>query len=109
MVMMGSQSFFLFFLKKLVKYLLVSENLYPFWNTFCPRNKFPANIPKNIAIVPAPKLGANFDNPILIKDIDIDTISPGNISFVSFNILLFFLINYDSPLKMLFVFVFIPY
>ena len=27
MVMMGSQTFFLFFLKKLVKYLLVSENL----------------------------------------------------------------------------------
>ena len=51
----------------------------------------------------------SFDNPILIKDIDIDTISPGNISFISFNILLFFLINSDSPLKMLFVFVFIPY
>ena len=30
MVMMGSQSFFLFFLKKLVKYLLVSEFLYIF-------------------------------------------------------------------------------
>ena len=30
MVMMGSQSFFLFFQKKLVKYLLVSENLYIF-------------------------------------------------------------------------------
>lgn len=30
MVMMDSQSFFLFFLKKLVKYLLVSENLYIF-------------------------------------------------------------------------------
>ena len=30
MVMMGSQTFFLYFLKKLVKYLLVSENLYIF-------------------------------------------------------------------------------
>lgn len=30
MVMMGSQTFFLFFLKKLVKYLLVSEKLYIF-------------------------------------------------------------------------------
>ena len=30
MVMMGSQSFFLFFQKKLVKYLLVSEILYIF-------------------------------------------------------------------------------
>ena len=28
MVMMGSQTFFLYFLKKLEKYLLVSENLY---------------------------------------------------------------------------------
>ena len=30
MVMMGSQTFFLYFRKKLVKYLLVSENLYIF-------------------------------------------------------------------------------
>ena len=30
MVMMGSQTFFLFFLKELVKYLLVSEILYIF-------------------------------------------------------------------------------
>lgn len=30
MVMMSSQTFFLFFQKKLVKYLLVSENLYIF-------------------------------------------------------------------------------
>mgnify|MGYP004694682547 FL=1 len=30
MVMMGSQSFFLYFQKKLVKYLLVSEFLYIF-------------------------------------------------------------------------------
>ena len=30
MVMMGSQTFFLFFLKKLVKYLFVSEKLYIF-------------------------------------------------------------------------------
>ena len=30
MVMMSSQSFFLHFQKKLVKYLLVSENLYIF-------------------------------------------------------------------------------
>ena len=30
MFMMGSQTFFLFFLKELVKYLLVSENLYIF-------------------------------------------------------------------------------
>ena len=62
--------------------------------------------PKGIDIE---SITSNYNNFILIKDIDIDTISPGNISFVSFNILLFFLINYDSPLKMLFVFVFIPY
>lgn len=30
MVMMGFQTFFLYFLKKLVKYLLVSEKLYIF-------------------------------------------------------------------------------
>ena len=78
---------------------LVSENLYPLWNTFCPNNKFPTNIPKNIAIVPAPKLGANLDNPILIKDTNIDTISPGSISFVAFNILLFLLISSVSPLR----------
>ena len=34
MVMMGSQTFFLYFQKKLVKYLLVSENLYIFTALF---------------------------------------------------------------------------
>ena len=74
----------------------VSENLYPLWNTFCPKNKFPTSIPKNIATVPAPKLGTNLDNPILTNAIIIDTINPGSISFTTPKIF-FFLIIINAP------------